>query len=118
MLKFLVDENVGQSVIDYLKKKKYDILIAKEKLLRREDYFLLQLAYNEQRIIITNDKDFGELVFHEKLPAYCIILFRFKLENPILKIRALDKILSLNQNKLINHFIIVNESSFRIRVLS
>ena len=89
-MKFLTDENVGQSVINYLKQKDYDVLIAKEKFISRKDRFLLEQAYQEERFIITNDKDFGELIYRERLPCYGIMLFRFKLEKPSLKIAAFE----------------------------
>ncbi len=72
-MKFLIDENIGQSVINYLKRKKYNILTAKEKFISLEDHYILKQAYKEKRIIITNDKDFGELIFREKISCYYII---------------------------------------------
>ena len=39
------------------------------------DEDLLALAYNEQRVLITDDKDFGELVYRRGLRHHCVIRF-------------------------------------------
>ena len=74
-------------------------------------------AFQEKRIIITNDKDFGYLIFKSNLPALAIILLRFNDESPKLKINAIKTILNLPQEKLLNHFIVASEDKIRIRPL-
>jgi len=115
-VKFLIDENVGQSVIKYLKSKGYDIIVATSGEFKgREDRFLLEYAFREDRVIITNDKDFGYLVYRQNLPTRGIILFRFIQELPSLKIAALETILSRGASKILNHFIVANEDKIRNR---
>ena len=112
-MKFLVDENVGNSVIHYLTKKGYDVVVAPAKDFKRcEDRFLLDYAFRENRI--TNDKDFGYLVYRQNLPTRGIILFRFIKELPSLKIAALETILSKGANQILNHFIVASEDKIRI----
>ncbi len=118
VLKFLIDENVGQSIINYLTQKEYDLIVAKEEFPSREDLELVDYAYKENRIIITNDKDFGFFVYYQKLPTKGVILFRFTIESPSLKIAALEEILSQKPDKVSNHFIVVTEGGFRIRSLT
>lgn len=115
-MRFLIDENVGQSVIQYLAREGYDIIVAtSDEFKGREDLTLLDYAFRENRIIITNDKDFGYLVYHQKLPTRGIILFRFTEELPSLKIATLETILSKGANHILNHFIVANEDKIRIR---
>ncbi|HAX61444.1 MAG TPA: hypothetical protein DCX95_02645 [Elusimicrobia bacterium] len=116
-MRFLVDENVGQSVVLFLKQRGYDVLVANEEFISQEDRFLLQQAYNEERIVLTNDKDFGYLIYREKLPSCGVILFRFKVEFPVLKIMALEKILEFNSSHIFNHFIVASEGKIRVRKL-
>lgn len=118
MLKFLVDENIGQSTIRYLKEKGYDVVVAAERELSgREDHFLLEYAFRENRVIVTNDKDFGYLVYHRNLPARGVILFRFFQESPSLKIAALDTIISKGFSQVLNHFIVASEEKIRSRAI-
>jgi predicted nuclease of predicted toxin-antitoxin system len=115
-MNFLIDENVGHSVADFLIRKGHDVVeISQGDHLSREDIFLAELAFKEDRIIITNDKDFGFLVYRQKLPSRGIILFRFLEERPSLKIAALEKILSLPSHQIKDHFIVVSDSKIRIR---
>jgi len=53
----------------------HDVLSALERDPHASDETLLALANEEQRILITEDKDFGELVFVRRLPHPCIIRF-------------------------------------------
>jgi predicted nuclease of predicted toxin-antitoxin system len=53
----------------------HDVLSALETDPRATDEALLTLAQQEQRVLVTEDKDFGELVFVRRLPHPCIIRF-------------------------------------------
>jgi predicted nuclease of predicted toxin-antitoxin system len=53
----------------------HDILSALEVDPRASDDTLLALAIQEERVLVTEDKDFGELVFVRRLPHPCIIRF-------------------------------------------
>jgi predicted nuclease of predicted toxin-antitoxin system len=86
MMKFLIDENVGYSIIQYLRDKGFDLKSVSELFPSRDDVFIINTAYKEERIIVTNDKDFGYLIFKTKMPPPAIILLRFKDESPSVKI--------------------------------
>lgn len=73
-------------------------------------------AYQEERIVVTNDKDFGYLIFKSSMSsAPAIILLRFQDESPTLKINAIKTILKLPEEKVLNHFIVASENKIRIR---
>ncbi|MDI6821538.1 MAG: DUF5615 family PIN-like protein [Actinomycetota bacterium] len=117
-MKFLIDENIGQSVVHYLAEKGHNIIVATTKeLASREDSFLLDYAFRTNRVIITNDKDFGFLIYRQRLPVRGIILFRFVQESPSLKIAALETILSKKPTQILDHFIVASEGKIRIRPL-
>tara|TARA_R110002124_G_scaffold282524_3_gene457735 strand:+ start:5328 stop:5516 length:189 start_codon:yes stop_codon:yes gene_type:complete len=60
-MKFVVDESVDQICISILRKEEYEVLsIAKEKLGISDDE-VFQIAVNNKAILLTEDKDFGEL---------------------------------------------------------
>ena len=117
MLKFLVDENVGNSIVLYLREQGLDTISVTELFPSRDDNFIMEKAYQEKRILVTNDKDFGYLFFKSDLPAYAIILFRFRDESPALKIKAIEAVLKLPRDKVLNHYIVVSENKIRIRTL-
>lgn len=75
-MKFLLDVCVAsRSMQDMLVARGHDVLSALERNPRATDEEILVLAMEEQRILITEDKDFGELVFVRRLPHPCIIRF-------------------------------------------
>jgi predicted nuclease of predicted toxin-antitoxin system len=76
-VKFLADESVEKSVVDWLRNQDFDVMYIPEKIPSiSDDEDVLRLANNEDRILITNDKDFGELVFHQARIALGILLIR------------------------------------------
>ncbi|MCG2791691.1 MAG: DUF5615 family PIN-like protein [Actinomycetia bacterium] len=62
-MKFIVDECVDWQIIDYLRKIGYEILYVPEIEPGISDEKVLDIANKESAILITADKDFGELVF-------------------------------------------------------
>ncbi len=61
-LKFLVDVGVGRRVEEYLKRKGFDIKAVVDLDPRMPDEKIISLAALEARMVVTMDKDFGELV--------------------------------------------------------
>ena len=64
-IKFLADVNVEKPLVDYLSKQGYYIKWIPDYDCEMFDEELLQMANEEQRILITNDKGFGDLVIIE-----------------------------------------------------
>ena len=73
-MKFLLDScaasrTLHQALIDL----GHDVLSAREGYSHATDETLLALAYEERRVLVIEDKDFGELVFLRRLPHLCIV---------------------------------------------
>ena len=62
-MRFLVDECTGPRVADWLKKQNYDIFLVFNEARGMDDERILEKSFLENRILITNDKDFGEMSF-------------------------------------------------------
>lgn len=116
-LKFLVDENVEYTLVHHLRKQGYDVLSVAESYLSLDDAFILHQAAQEQRIVITSDKDFGQLVFKEKMPAAGIILFRLQDQSAAAKSKLLSLVLMEYETQLPGNFVVVSEAKIRIRRL-
>jgi len=75
-VKFLLDAcAASRSLRALLDELGHDVVSALEVDPRAADEVLLAVARDEQRILVTADKDFGELVFVRRLPHPCIIRF-------------------------------------------
>jgi predicted nuclease of predicted toxin-antitoxin system len=63
-LKFLIDVGVGKGIERYLRDEGYDIKAVRDIDSRMEDENIIHTAVTENRMVVTMDKDFGELVYH------------------------------------------------------
>lgn len=73
-MKFLLDACASSRTLkETLVDLGHDVRSAQDEYARASDKALLALAYEEHRVLITEDKDFGELVFLHRLPHPCII---------------------------------------------
>ena len=82
-----------------------------------EDSEVCVWANREGRVIITNDKDFGRLIFLGKLPSQGVILLRLQDERAANKVRVVSNILAGYEDRLAGHFLVASESAVRIRPL-
>ncbi|MGC8979559.1 DUF5615 family PIN-like protein [Caldisericum sp.] len=77
-MKFLANENIPIELVEELKNLRYDILRADNFKKGLKDQDVLELAFKERRILITFDKDFGELAVKQKKKVIGVILLRIK----------------------------------------
>lgn len=117
MLKFLIDNSSGKKLATALKNQRYDVIYAGDILSDAEDEEVLEKAEKEGRILITNDKDFGELIFRHKKPSSGVILLRLKIDFPNNRIRILGVLIKKFGTRLKKRFIVVSEDKFRIKKL-
>lgn len=73
----LADENIEALAVTKLRAAGNDVIWVKESSPSSADPSLLQQATQEQRTLITHDKDYGDLIVRDSVPApYGVILFR------------------------------------------
>ena len=77
------------------------------------DENLLKLANKERRILLTNDKDFGELTFLQRKLSVGVILIRVKGQKTNDKVKIMRRVLKDHSNKLLNHFVVLSKARFR-----
>ncbi|MFL6212527.1 MAG: DUF5615 family PIN-like protein [Blastocatellia bacterium] len=117
MLKLLANENFPGDAVDALRANGHDVIWIRTEAPGISDEDVLALAMSGQRILITFDKDFGELAFRKKLTvASDVILFRIV---PIsashiaaFAVRALE-----SRSDWAGHFSVVEESRIRMTPL-
>jgi predicted nuclease of predicted toxin-antitoxin system len=105
---------VGPSVVRWLRENDHDAISAYEKCRGWEDERILEKAYSEGCVLITIDKDFGEMIFRRKLPHCGVILLRSGFASPSNKISMMQKVLSLSEDKIFGRFVVVTETAIRI----
>jgi predicted nuclease of predicted toxin-antitoxin system len=76
--KFLVDVGVETKVENYLREEGYDLKTVRAINPRLPDEAIVQLAIADSRMIVTMDKDFGELVYRWRRPHAGVLLLRME----------------------------------------
>ena len=116
-MKFLADENVEWPIVFQMRHRGYDVSAVREVMPGAEDDDILREAVKEGRILITNDNDFGFMVFHQKMDAVGVILMRFTEESFDKKLGVLEYLLKHHAGKLAGHFTVISENQIKIRPL-
>jgi predicted nuclease of predicted toxin-antitoxin system len=113
-VRFLVDECTGPVVARWLRERQHDVFSVYEEARGLDDDNIIQKAFLENRILITNDRDFGEKVFRERQPHKGVVFLRLHDDRAIKKVAALERLLANYADQLANRFIVVTEMTVRI----
>ena len=116
-MRLLVDENVARDIIDWLRTSGHDVTWASEMQPGALDEQWAAIAEREDRIVLTQDKDFGEIVFRDRGSQCGVILMR--LENltaheSLLRLQSAWSVIEANPGRV---FIVISESKIRVRSL-
>jgi predicted nuclease of predicted toxin-antitoxin system len=114
-MKFLLDECIGSEVQNYLQSKNYDVINAAIDYSGSLDPAILSHAVTEDRILITNDKDFGELIFRDGSSHSGVILLRLLDERGKNKVRCLTYLLNELGDELSGKFVVVTDKGAQIQ---
>ena len=116
LLRFLVDHNVGRGVAESLRQDGYDVIYVGDVDPHLSEVSILQWAVRERRIVITQDHDFGMLVFHSGQPHAGVVLLRMGEARRAARIAAIRWILEHYASALADHFSVFENGRLRIRV--
>jgi len=114
-LKLLFDVGVSKKAEVHFKKLGFDVLAVRDVDAAMKDTDILELGVKEQRLIITMDKDFGELVFNSKKPHSGVLLLRMEDANWKQKIEVLSEILKKYSQEIEGKFSVYQDKKLRIR---
>jgi predicted nuclease of predicted toxin-antitoxin system len=112
-VRFLVDECTGPRVAAWLHSQGHEVFSVFDDARGIEDEEVIQKAYAESWILITNDKDFGEKVYRERRPHRGVILMRLEDERPANKIEVLQRLLEAYADRLVDSFVVVTDMHVR-----
>jgi len=118
MQRFLADENYPLPAVIKLRSLNYDISAVIQTKPGSSDIEVLDWAQRENRILLTFDRDFGELIFKKKYSAPAgVILFRFSPSFPLEPAERLLEILNNTQIHIQGNFTVVTRDFIRQRKL-
>ena len=76
-MRFLADESCDHAVVRALRAAGFDVLAVADVTPRATDEAVIELAARDGRVLLTEDKDFGQLVYADARPSAGVILVRF-----------------------------------------
>ena len=112
-MKFLVDECTGPAVAGWLRDDGHEVFSVYEEARGAEDDIILQKAFVENWVLITNDKDFGDKVFRNGRLHKGVVLLRLEDERATSKIMVLSHLLEKYIDRLPNAFVVVTQKQVR-----
>ncbi len=111
----IADENIFRALISALRSEGYEVISIFETYRGMSDIDITTLSLNPNRIIITEDKDFGKLIFENNISVIGIIFLRFLVSE---RNEIIEKVISFLKNEnlesLTNKFITITPNKIRI----
>ncbi len=116
-MRFLADENFPGTAVDALRRAGHDIIWVGTISPGISDAKILEWAARESRVVLTFDKDFGQIAQSADLPVSCgVILFRLPIP-PAAEVGARLAGVIEKRSDWVGHFSVVEPDRVRMRRL-
>lgn len=112
-MRFLVDESTGPYVAQWLRQQGHEVFSVYDEARGMDDDKIIEKAFAEQWILVTNDKGFGEMIYREGRSHKGVVLLRFEDERPSVKITTLGRLLLHYSDRLPGSYVVASEKRAR-----
>ena len=113
-MRFLADESCDFSVVRALRGAGHDVEAIVEISPRADDEHVMALAQAQQRIVLTEDKDFGQLVYATRGATPGVLLLRFRAQERAGIVRAVVDLVNRRGMDLAGRFVVVTPGRVRM----
>lgn len=113
-LRFLADECCDFAVVRALRAAGYDVLAINEMMQRSDDRKLIEFAASEERIFLTEDKDFGWLVYVSQVDSAGVIFIRYPSNARTGLGSTVVQLIQEQGTKLIGSFVVIQPGQVRL----
>ncbi len=114
-MNLLADESIDKPIVDRLRQDSHNVLYIAELDPSIDDDTVLRRANQNGALLITADKDFGELVFRLGRIHAGVVLIRLAGLSPQAKARIVSATFANRGNELLNAFSVISPGRVRIR---
>ncbi len=114
-MNFVADESVDQPIVTLLRKEGHTVIAVVEMEPGIPDETVLNLANEQGGILLTGDKDFGELIFRDRRYTFGIILIRLSGLTAKAKAEHVANAIKVHADKLAQTFTVISANNVRIR---
>jgi predicted nuclease of predicted toxin-antitoxin system len=116
-MNFLADEGVDRAIVVRLRDDGCDVTYIAEIAGGTTDEVILHMAMQENRILITHDKDFGDLAYRDGRWHAGILLNRLNELPSLQKAALVSNLVKMHGHELIGAFTVLQPGKIRIRKL-
>jgi predicted nuclease of predicted toxin-antitoxin system len=116
-VRWLIDECVDAGLAALLSESGHDVVYMSDVAPRAADPEVMNRADRENRLLLTEDKDFGDLVFRQARPVPGLVLVRI---DPARRSRKGPRLLTAIDrfgDALFGHYTVIEDARFRSRPL-
>src|SRR6478609_4654309 len=113
MKSIVADESVDFRIVTELRKLGLNVYSISENKPGIKDSLVLDIAFEKGALLLTEDKDFGELVFRLQLKHHGVLLIRMsKIPS---NISAVATAISIHHHEMVGKFSVIDDSKIRIK---
>jgi predicted nuclease of predicted toxin-antitoxin system len=116
-MRFLADENVSRLVIEQLRAAGFNVTAIGATSSGVSDTDVLTTASREGRILITEDRDFGELVVRQRLAVHGVVLLELDRLPNVAEANLVAALVAANADKLPGNLVVIEPGRVRVRPL-
>jgi predicted nuclease of predicted toxin-antitoxin system len=116
-MRWLGDECLSASLVNLLRAEGHDVLYVAEMAAGLSDTEVIRLALQEDRLLLTEDKDFGELVVRFGYSVPGLVLIRIDPAKPTLRARRLGAAIQQFGERLFGRYLVIEDARLRARKL-
>jgi predicted nuclease of predicted toxin-antitoxin system len=114
-MRFLSDAHISREMVAMVRDLGHDCLDASAVPSRMPDVDVLRMAASQGRVVLTSDKDFGELVFVHRIPCPSVILIRVALADKTDRVATVRSAWPAVISRLPGHFLTITATGVRSR---
>lgn len=111
----LADESIDRQIVDRLRQEGYSVLYVAEMDPGISDDEVLDAANKFDAVLLTGDKDFGELIFRQKRHMSGVVLVRLAGLTPSRKADIVNSAINQHVEELPKAFAVISPGALRIR---
>lgn len=116
-MRWIGDECVDAALVRRLRDAGHDVVYVAEVASGATDAQVLRRAQGESRLLLTEDKDFGDLVFRSHMAVPGLVLLRLDPETRLRKWTRLESAIERFGQRLFGRYLVIEEARFRSRPL-
>jgi predicted nuclease of predicted toxin-antitoxin system len=116
-VRWLADECIAAALVAWLRGAGHDVFYVGEAAAGISDAEVILLAMNENRLLLTDDKDFGDLIFRGRSSVSGAVLMRIDPDKGKLKKMRLAAAIERYGEELFGRYTVIEEGRFRSRQL-